>query len=94
MPGKDNVVSIDDNAGSLTVDAPTGTPVNVQIGDGTDQALVTTAGELNVIDSSVFVDDAPFALTTSSASGVVGPFAPSAITFTRSLIFKMLSPLT
>ena len=43
------LLSIDDNAGSLTVDAPTGTPVNVQIGDGTDQALVTAAGELNVM---------------------------------------------
>ncbi len=46
------VVSVDDNAGSLTVDAPTGTPVNVQIGDGTDQALVTGAGELNVLASA------------------------------------------
>ena len=35
------LLSVDDNGGSLTVDAPTGTPVNVQIGDGTDQALVT-----------------------------------------------------
>ena len=35
------LLSVDDNGGSLTVDAPTGTPVNVQIGDGTDQASVT-----------------------------------------------------
>ena len=35
------LLSIDDNGGSLTVDAPTGTPVNVQIGDGTNQASVT-----------------------------------------------------
>jgi hypothetical protein len=34
---------------SLTVDAPTGTPVNVQIGDGTDTAAVTASNELNVI---------------------------------------------
>ena len=36
------LLSVDDNGSSLTVDAPTGTPVNVQIGDGTDQALVTS----------------------------------------------------
>ena len=35
------LLPVSDNGGSLTVDAPTGTPVNVQIGDGTDQALVT-----------------------------------------------------
>jgi hypothetical protein len=45
----DNVVSVDDNSGSITVDAPTGTPVNVQIGDGVDQALVTGSGELSVL---------------------------------------------
>ncbi len=33
-------VSIDDNAGSLTVDAPVGTPVNVQIGNATLSAGV------------------------------------------------------
>jgi hypothetical protein len=43
------LLSVDDNSGSLTVDAPTGTPVNVQIGDGVDQVLVTGSGELNVI---------------------------------------------
>ena len=35
------LLSVDDNGGSLTVDAPTGTPVNVQIGDGTNQSSVT-----------------------------------------------------
>lgn len=43
-----NPLPIDDAGGTLTVDAPTGTPVNVQIGDGTDQVLVTPAGDLNV----------------------------------------------
>jgi hypothetical protein len=33
-------VSVDDNGGSLTVDAPVGTPVNVQVGDGSAQATV------------------------------------------------------
>ncbi len=45
-------VSVDDNGGSLTVDAPVATPVNVQVGDGTDTALVTAAGELNVISTA------------------------------------------
>jgi len=41
-------VSVDDNAGSLTIDAPVGTPVNVRIGDGTDTATVTAGGRLQV----------------------------------------------
>lgn len=44
---------VTDNGGSLTVDAPVGTPVNVQIGDGTDQAAVTAAGALQVDGSGV-----------------------------------------
>lgn len=43
-----NPLPVDDAGGSLTVDAPAGTPVNVQIGDGTDQALVSAAGALLV----------------------------------------------
>lgn len=63
----DDVVSVDDNGASLTVDAPVGTPAFVRLSDGaaaqgtaaaplfvrtsdgTDQVLVTAAGELNVI---------------------------------------------
>jgi hypothetical protein len=33
-------VNIADNGNSITVDAPTGTPVNVQIGDGTNTATI------------------------------------------------------
>jgi len=39
---------VTDNAGSLTVDAPTSTPVNVQVGDGTNQASVTAGGDLQI----------------------------------------------
>jgi hypothetical protein len=42
------LLSVDDNGASLTVDAPLATPVNVQIGDGTDTALVQSTGELLV----------------------------------------------
>lgn len=34
------VLSVDDNGGSLTVDAPVGTPVNVQVGDGSNTATI------------------------------------------------------
>lgn len=42
------LLSVDDNGGALTVDALNDGSLNVQIGDGTDTALVTAAGELNV----------------------------------------------
>ncbi len=42
-------VNIQDGGNSITVDAPVATPINAQISDGTDTALVTGAGELNVI---------------------------------------------
>lgn len=47
------LLSVDDNGGSLTVDAPVGTPVNIQISDGTDTALVTAGGLLQVDGSGV-----------------------------------------
>lgn len=34
------LLSVDDNGSSLTVDAPVGTPVNVQVGDGTNTATI------------------------------------------------------
>ena len=45
------LISVDDNSGSLTVDAPVGTPVNVQIGNATLTAGITdetTADALSV----------------------------------------------
>lgn len=42
-------VNIQDGGNSITVDAPVATPINAQISDGTDTALVTAAGELNVL---------------------------------------------
>ena len=42
-------VSVDDNGGSLTVDAPLATPVHTRVSDGVDVVNVTAAGELNVI---------------------------------------------
>jgi len=47
------LVSVDDNGASLTVDAPAGTPVNVQIGDGTRQATVRDTGSSDSLNVSV-----------------------------------------
>lgn len=47
-------VSVDDNAGSLTVDAPVGTPVANRLSDGT-AFLTTTSGRLSVDASGVAV---------------------------------------
>jgi plasmid maintenance system antidote protein VapI len=48
------VVPVSDNAGSLTVDAPVGTPVFTRLSDGT-AALTTTGGRLSVDASGVAV---------------------------------------
>lgn len=47
----DDVVPVSDNSGSLTVDAPTGTPVNVQIGNATLQAGVIDETGASAVDA-------------------------------------------
>src|SRR3990167_3840819 len=47
------LVSIDDNAGSLTIDAPVGTPVNVQVGDGTRTATVRDTGTSDSLNVAI-----------------------------------------
>jgi hypothetical protein len=59
------LLSVDDNNASLTVDAPVGTPVNVQIGDGTDTALVSTAGAL-------LIEEDNFISTNNSTTATLG----------------------
>ena len=44
-------VSVDDNAGSLTVDAPVGTPVNVQVGNATLSAGVIDETGSSAVDA-------------------------------------------
>lgn len=51
--GAGAAVNVQDGGNSLTVDAPVGTPVNVQIGDGVEQANVTAANRLEVDGSAV-----------------------------------------
>ena len=59
---------VSDNAGSLTVDAPVGTPVNVQIGDGTDTAAVSAAGAL-VVDGSAVTQPVSGTVTADAGTG-------------------------
>lgn len=62
-------VSVDDNGGSLTVDAPVGTPVNVQVGDGALTATIRNTGAADSLNVAV-VDAAGNQITTFSGSGV------------------------
>ena len=58
---------VTDNGGSLTVDAPVGTPVNVQIGDGTRTATVRDTGTSDSLN--VAIVDASGAQITSFGGG-------------------------
>ena len=58
---------VTDNSGSITVDAPTGTPVNVQIGDGTRQATVRDTGANDSLN--VAITDASGNQITSFGGG-------------------------
>jgi hypothetical protein len=72
-------ISVDDNGSSLTVDAPVGTPVNVQIGDGTRTATVRDTGtsdslNVSIVDASgnqitSFGGGTQYAEDTAHASG-------------------------
>lgn len=76
---------VSDNAGSLTVDAPAGTPVFTRLSDGA-AALTTTGGRLSVDASGVAVPvtDNASSLTVDQATAsslnaqVVGPTAADA----------------
>ncbi len=48
-----DTIPVTDNAGSLTVDAPVGTPVNVQIGDGTRTATVRDTGSSDSLNVAI-----------------------------------------
>jgi len=61
------LVSVDDNGGSLTVDAPVGTPANVQVGDGTRTATVRDTGTSDSLN--VAIVDAAGAQITSFGGG-------------------------
>lgn len=59
----DGTVTASDGGGSLTVDAPAGTPVNVQIGDGTRQATVRDTGSSDSLNVAI-VDASGNQITT------------------------------
>lgn len=81
-----DVVPVTDNAGSLTVDAPVGTPVNAQISDGTRTATVRDTGTSDSLN--VAIVDAAGAQITSFGGGTeytvnaVAPADPVGATFT------------
>ena len=56
-------VPVTDNAGSLTVDAPVGTPVNVQIGDGSNTATIRNLASNDALNVSI-VDGSGNQITT------------------------------
>jgi hypothetical protein len=61
---------VTDNSGSLTVDAPIGTPVNVQLGDGTTAAAISTAGEVSTSPQGSAVDANNTSVTPLGIAGV------------------------
>ena len=61
-------VPVTDNSGSLTVDAPVGTPVNVQIGDGALQASVRNTGSSDSLNVAI-VDGSGNQITSFGGSG-------------------------
>lgn len=61
-------LSVDDGASSLTVDAPVGTPVNVQVGDGTRTATVRDTGTSDSLNVAI-VDAAGNQVTSFGGGG-------------------------
>lgn len=62
-----NVVHVDDNAGSLTVDAPVGTPVFVRLSDGTS-AITTLPVSLASVPSHAVTNAGTFAVQESGGA--------------------------
>lgn len=71
------LVSVDDNAGSLTVDAPVGTPVNVQIGDGANTATVRNLAANDALNVAI-VDGAGAHITSFGGGTEYTEDAPAA----------------
>lgn len=61
-----NVVHVDDNAGSLTVDAPVGTPVFVRLSDGTS-AITTLPVSLASVPSHAVTNAGTFAVQAAQS---------------------------
>lgn len=63
-----NVVHVDDNSGSITVDAPVGTPAFVRLSDGA-AAITTLAVSLASVPSHAVTNAGTFAVQASEADG-------------------------
>jgi hypothetical protein len=66
--GAGAAVNIQDGGNSITVDAPVATPVNVQLSDGTDTALISAAGAL-VVDGSASTQPVSGTVTANAGTG-------------------------
>lgn len=63
QPGTSIAFPVTDNSGSLTVDAPVGTPVNVQVGDGTTTATIRNLAANDALNVAI-VDGAGDQITS------------------------------
>lgn len=71
-----NVVHVDDNSGSLTVDAPVGTPVFVRLSDGTNP-ITTLPVSLASVPSHAVTNAGTFATQSACAGDVAHDAADS-----------------
>lgn len=53
QPGTSTVFPVSDNSGSITVDAPAGTPVNVQVGDGSNTATIRNLASNDALNVAI-----------------------------------------
>lgn len=70
-------VQIGDNSGSLTVDAPVGTPAFVRLSDGS-AAITTLAVSLASVPSHAVTNAGTFAVQTTTVNGVAPAFGSGA----------------
>ena len=86
LPTDQPVLSVDDNGGSLTVDAVnldirdlTHVSDSVQIGDGTDLMLVNADGSINTVSTTAaLLDDYATAVIVKDTPGTVNSYSPGA----------------
>lgn len=86
-------VSVDDNGGSLTVDAPLATPAHVRISDGTDVTNVSAAGAL-IVDGSAVTQPVSGTVTANQGTGAALETAWRMIGFDQADDPVSVSPVT
>lgn len=84
LPSDQTALPITDNAGSLTVDAPVGTPVFVRLSDGSTGAGFgsgsdTSAQRVSLSNANAVAHDAVVSTNPVTVGGVASAAAPSAV---------------